>query len=103
MATHFALRPLFTRWRGACWSPRTERTMLVPGLPTMLRIRCTCAPESGWFSGLSRLAPPLRVLPASQAVFNPTGGPAEDLCVFDATNPPSNLHDGEPGADPLRI
>ena len=29
-------------------------------------------------------------LPASQAVFNPTGGPAEDLCVFDATNPPSN-------------
>jgi hypothetical protein len=29
-------------------------------------------------------------LPTSQAVFNPTGGPAEDLCVFDATNPPSN-------------
>jgi len=29
-------------------------------------------------------------LPASQAVFNPTGGPAEDLCVFDAINPPSN-------------
>jgi hypothetical protein len=29
-------------------------------------------------------------LPANQAVFNPTGGPAEDLCVFDATNPPSN-------------
>jgi hypothetical protein len=29
-------------------------------------------------------------LPASQAVFNPTGGPAEDLCVFDTTNPPSN-------------
>jgi len=29
-------------------------------------------------------------LPASQALFNPTGGPAEDLCVFDATNPPSN-------------
>jgi hypothetical protein len=29
-------------------------------------------------------------LPASQAVFNPAGGPAEDLCVFDATNPPSN-------------
>jgi hypothetical protein len=29
-------------------------------------------------------------LPASQAMFNPTGGPAEDLCVFDATNPPSN-------------
>jgi hypothetical protein len=23
-------------------------------------------------------------------VFNPGGGPAEDLCVFDATNPPSN-------------
>lgn len=29
-------------------------------------------------------------LSSSQAVFNPTGGPAEDLCVFDATNPPSN-------------
>jgi hypothetical protein len=29
-------------------------------------------------------------LPANQAVFNPTGGPAEDLCVFDTTNPPSN-------------
>lgn len=29
-------------------------------------------------------------LPTSQAVFNPTGAPAEDLCVFDATNPPSN-------------
>jgi hypothetical protein len=29
-------------------------------------------------------------LPTSQAVFNPTGGPAEDLCVFDATNPPTN-------------
>jgi hypothetical protein len=29
-------------------------------------------------------------LPTSQAVFNPIGGPAEDLCVFDATNPPSN-------------
>ena len=29
-------------------------------------------------------------LPTSQAVFNPTGGPTEDLCVFDATNPPSN-------------
>ena len=29
-------------------------------------------------------------LPTSQAVFNPIGGPAEDLCVFDASNPPSN-------------
>ena len=29
-------------------------------------------------------------LPASQAVFNPIGGPALDLCVFDASNPPSN-------------
>jgi len=29
-------------------------------------------------------------LPTSQAVFNPIGGPAEDLCVFDATNSPSN-------------
>ena len=29
-------------------------------------------------------------LPTSQAVFNPIGGPAEDLCVFDAGNPPSN-------------
>jgi hypothetical protein len=29
-------------------------------------------------------------LPTSQAVFNPIGGPTEDLCVFDASNPPSN-------------
>jgi hypothetical protein len=29
-------------------------------------------------------------LPTSQAVFNPVGGPADDLCVFDASNPPSN-------------
>jgi hypothetical protein len=29
-------------------------------------------------------------LPTSQAVFNPIGGPAEDLCVFDASNPLSN-------------
>jgi hypothetical protein len=28
-------------------------------------------------------------LAASQAVFNPIGGPADDLCVFDAANPPS--------------
>lgn len=28
-------------------------------------------------------------LASSQAVFNPIGGPADDLCVFDATNPPS--------------
>lgn len=28
-------------------------------------------------------------LPSTQAVFNPVGGPADDLCVFDATNPPS--------------
>jgi glucose/arabinose dehydrogenase len=28
-------------------------------------------------------------LAASQAVFNPIGGPADDLCVFDAGNPPS--------------
>jgi hypothetical protein len=28
-------------------------------------------------------------LPSSQAVFNPVGGPADDLCVFDANNPPS--------------
>ncbi|HKW54213.1 MAG TPA: hypothetical protein VJO12_11015 [Stellaceae bacterium] len=28
-------------------------------------------------------------LPSSQAVFNPVGGPADDLCVFDAANPPS--------------
>lgn len=28
-------------------------------------------------------------LPASQAVFNPIGGASDDLCVFDATNPPS--------------
>lgn len=25
----------------------------------------------------------------SQAIYNPIGGPADDLCVFDATNPPS--------------
>jgi hypothetical protein len=28
-------------------------------------------------------------LPSSQAVFNPVGGPGDDLCVPDATNPPS--------------
>ena len=28
-------------------------------------------------------------LAASQAVFNPIGGSADDLCVFDASNPPS--------------
>jgi hypothetical protein len=28
-------------------------------------------------------------LAASQAVFNPIGGPSDDLCVFDPTNPPS--------------
>lgn len=28
-------------------------------------------------------------LPASQAVFNPIGGPGDDLCVSDPTNPPS--------------
>jgi len=28
-------------------------------------------------------------LPSSQAVFNPVGGRADDLCVFDAGNPPS--------------
>jgi hypothetical protein len=28
-------------------------------------------------------------LPSSQAVFNPVGGASDDLCVFDATNPPS--------------
>jgi len=28
-------------------------------------------------------------LASSQAVFNPIGGPADDLCVFDASNPPS--------------
>ena len=28
-------------------------------------------------------------LPSSQAVFNPIGGPSDDLCVFDPTNPPS--------------
>jgi hypothetical protein len=28
-------------------------------------------------------------LAASQAVFNPIGGASDDLCVFDATNPPS--------------
>src|SRR5262245_18694001 len=28
-------------------------------------------------------------LPASQAVFNPVGGPGDDLCVPDPTNPPS--------------
>jgi hypothetical protein len=28
-------------------------------------------------------------LPSSQAVFNPVGGPSDDLCVFDASNPPS--------------
>ncbi len=28
-------------------------------------------------------------LPASQAVFNPIGGPSDDLCVADPTNPPS--------------
>jgi hypothetical protein len=28
-------------------------------------------------------------LAASQAVFNPIGGPSDDLCVFDASNPPS--------------
>lgn len=29
-------------------------------------------------------------LATSQAVFNPVGGPSDDLCVFDATNPPSH-------------
>jgi hypothetical protein len=29
-------------------------------------------------------------LASSQAVFNPIGGPSDDLCVFDATNPPSH-------------
>jgi hypothetical protein len=28
-------------------------------------------------------------LPSSQAVFNPICGPSDDLCVFDASNPPS--------------
>src|SRR5881296_1316397 len=28
-------------------------------------------------------------LPSSQAVFDPVGGPGDDLCVPDATNPPS--------------
>ena len=28
-------------------------------------------------------------LPSSQAVFNPVGGPGDDLCVQDPTNPPS--------------
>jgi hypothetical protein len=28
-------------------------------------------------------------LPSSMAVFNPIGGPSDDLCVFDASNPPS--------------
>jgi hypothetical protein len=28
-------------------------------------------------------------LPTSQAVFNPVGGPADDLCVSDTANPPS--------------
>jgi hypothetical protein len=28
-------------------------------------------------------------LPSSMAVFNPSGGPSDDLCVFDASNPPS--------------
>lgn len=28
-------------------------------------------------------------LASSQAVFNPVGGPSDDLCVFDPTNPPS--------------
>jgi glucose/arabinose dehydrogenase len=28
-------------------------------------------------------------LPTSQAVFNPVGGPGDDLCVPDSTNPPS--------------
>jgi hypothetical protein len=28
-------------------------------------------------------------LPSSQAVFNPIGGPSDDLCVFDAANLPS--------------
>lgn len=31
----------------------------------------------------------LGFLPSSQAVFNPVGGPGDDLCVPDATNPPS--------------
>ena len=29
-------------------------------------------------------------LPTSQRVFNPVGGPGDDLCVADPTNPPSN-------------
>jgi hypothetical protein len=29
-------------------------------------------------------------LPVSQTVFNPTGGPAEDLCLLGATNPRGN-------------
>jgi hypothetical protein len=29
-------------------------------------------------------------LATSQAVFNPIGGPSDDLCVFDASNPPSH-------------
>lgn len=28
-------------------------------------------------------------LASTQAIFNPIGGPADDLCVFDASNPPS--------------
>ena len=31
----------------------------------------------------------LGVLPSNQAVFNPVGGPGDDLCVPDPTNPPS--------------
>jgi len=31
----------------------------------------------------------LGFLPSSQAVFNPVGGPGDDLCVPDPTNPPS--------------
>jgi hypothetical protein len=38
-------------------------------------------------------------LPTSQAVFNPIGGPAEDLCVFDASNSPSNCTPASPCAD----
>ena len=29
-------------------------------------------------------------LPTTQHVFDPVGGPSDDLCVFDATNPPSH-------------
>src|SRR6516165_6880651 len=67
--TPFALRPLTIRWREACSSGKTLRRKWAHDLPT---------------------TPPMRCISPSQAVFNPVGSPFDALCVFDASNPPSN-------------